>query len=164
MENFERYAISTRLISSDGESYYEARVKEFPHLTEYADTAEEARELVIDAIETTAAILKEKGRPMPAPYEIEDSYSGRITLRIPKHLHRSLAENAAAEEVSLNQLLNCILSSAVASTPWRDCDVAVWHRSTTPSDSAKEVKVKRHLQVVTGGNGEKWRTLNATAS
>ncbi|MFA5633320.1 MAG: hypothetical protein WC997_17605 [Porticoccaceae bacterium] len=36
-----------------------------PDLAEYGDTAEEAYALAIDAIETTAAALAEKGKPMP---------------------------------------------------------------------------------------------------
>ena len=34
-----------------------------------------------------------------------EAYSGRIVLRIPRSLHRSLKANAAAEGVSLNQYM-----------------------------------------------------------
>lgn len=104
------YNITVRRGTFDGEVCYEARIKEFPDLIEYADSAEEAYELAIDALETTAEIFAEKGRPMPVPQEPTDDYSGRVTLRLPKSLHRALAEVAAQEEVSLNQHLVNILS------------------------------------------------------
>ena len=104
------YNITIRKAVIEGEAVYEARIRELPDATEYADTAEEAHALAIDTIEATAQILHERGQAMPAPYVPVDDYSGRVTLRIPRSLHRALAEAADAEQVSLNQHLVGILA------------------------------------------------------
>ena len=109
--NPREYNITIRQGIFEGEECFEARVKELPDLFEYADTYEEAYELALDAIETTAEEFDEKGRLMPAPWEPEDDYSGRVTIRMPKSLHRALAEGAEDEGVSLNQYMIAILSA-----------------------------------------------------
>jgi len=40
-----------------------------------------------------------------------DNFSGRVTLRLPKTLHCSLAQKADDEGVSLNHLLLSVLSA-----------------------------------------------------
>ena len=104
------YNITVRKANFDGEVFFEARVKELPDVAEYADTFEEAYALAIDTIEMTAEIFSAKGKAMPAPYKPADDYSGRVTLRLPKTLHRSLSETADQEGISLNQYLVNVLS------------------------------------------------------
>lgn len=105
------YNITVRFGEFDGESCYEARVKELPDITEYADSFQEAYELALDSITTTANLLAEIGRTMPAPAHVTSDYSGRVTLRIPKTLHGSLAQMADDEGVSLNQLMVSVLAA-----------------------------------------------------
>jgi predicted RNase H-like HicB family nuclease len=104
------YNITVRRAEVEGEVCFEARVKELPDLIEYADTAEEAYTLAVDGIETTAEIMESKGRAMPAATVPADDFSGRVTLRLPRSLHRALAEASDEEGVSLNQHLVNILS------------------------------------------------------
>ena len=104
------YSIVVRRAEFEGETLYEARVRELPDLVEYGETREEAYDLALDAIETTAAAFAERGRAMPAPLEPADDYSGRVTLRVPRSLHRALAEAAEAEGVSLNQHMVNVLT------------------------------------------------------
>lgn len=104
------YGVTIRRGAFEGEALFEARVREFPDLTEYAETHEEAYALVIDAIETLAAALEQEGRAVPPPIVPPDDYSGRVTLRLPKSLHRALAHAAEDEGVSLNSLLVNLLS------------------------------------------------------
>lgn len=104
------YNITVRRSEFEGEVCFEARVKELPDLTEYGDTFEETYALAIDAIKTTAEVFAEKGKPMPVPQEVAGDYSGRVTLRLPKSLHRALAGSAEEEGVSLNQHLVNILA------------------------------------------------------
>jgi len=47
---------------------------------------------------------------MPVPIIPADDFSGRVTLRLAKSLHRSLAQAADREGVSLNQHLTNILN------------------------------------------------------
>ena len=51
----------------------------------------------------------EDGHSIPLPTYPEE-YSGKFNLRIPKSLHRKLAESAAADGVSLNQYVTMLLS------------------------------------------------------
>ena len=104
------YGITIRRIIEEEGVCFEARIRELPDLAEYADTFEEAYALAIDAIVTTAEALSEQGRSMPVPEQESNDYSGRITLRLPRSLHRELAWSARQEGVSLNQLLATVLS------------------------------------------------------
>ena len=83
------YTISIHYGEFEDEYCYEARIKELPTITEYADSYEEAYALAIDSIETTAELYAELGRAMPKP-SIEKS---------------ALARRAEDEDVSLNQLV-----------------------------------------------------------
>jgi predicted HicB family RNase H-like nuclease len=104
------YGITIRRIQEEDGVCFEARIRELPDIAEYADTFEDAYALAIDAIETTAEALSEQGRSMPGPISEDNEFSGRITLRLPRSLHRDLAQGARQEGVSLNQLLVAVLS------------------------------------------------------
>lgn len=104
------YGIEVRRRRIDGDVVFEARVRELPDLAEYADTADEAYALAVDAIATTAKVLAERGRAMPTPMEPVQDWSGRVTLRVPRSLHRALSEAADAEGCSFNQYMVNVLS------------------------------------------------------
>jgi len=63
------YNTTVRRGEFEGEQCFEARVEELSDLVEYGDTFKEAYALAIDAIETTAEVIAEKGKPMPVPHE-----------------------------------------------------------------------------------------------
>ena len=110
MINAVDYTIAIQRGVYDGELCFSARVKELPDLVEYGDTYEEAYDLAIGAIEATYKALSQIGRTMPLPMPSIEQYSGRVTLRLPKSLHRELAYQALDEGVSLNQHLVNALS------------------------------------------------------
>jgi predicted HicB family RNase H-like nuclease len=64
----------------------------------------EARELWIET-------AYEAGDEIPLP-SVDANYSGKLLLRMPKSLHRRLAEVAEQENVSLNQYIVFLLSSS----------------------------------------------------
>ncbi len=139
------YNITIRRGEFEGEILFEARVKELPDLIEYGESYEEAYDLAVDAIETTAGIFAEKGRAMPVPSVPVGDFSGRVTLRLPKSLHRAL-DNAATEEgVSLNQHLVNVLTyySGFAAGRVNDSD-SPWQplRTPTPAKSGKQPHLK----------------------
>ena len=101
------YNITVRECAFDGESLFEARVKELPDVREYAESAREAYDLAIDTIETAF------------PASPQDQFSGRVTLRLPKSLHRALASAAEDEGVSLNQHLVTALACHMRNVPAR---------------------------------------------
>lgn len=104
------YGIEVRRRDIDGELVFEARIRELPDVAEYADSPEEAYELAIDSVLTSAELLAEHGKAMPAPQEPMDDWSGRVTLRLPKSLHRALARTAEMEGCSLNQQIVNVLT------------------------------------------------------
>ncbi|GBC97185.1 hypothetical protein HRbin16_03005 [bacterium HR16] len=52
--------------------------------------------------------------PLPPPVGELEEYSGRFVVRIPRHLHRRLAELAQQEGCSLNQYVTTLLAEASA--------------------------------------------------
>ena len=145
MINPHDYSISVRRGEFEGEICFEARIKELPDITEYADSFEEAYALAIDSIETTMEIFAEKGRTLPKPNIPADDFSGRVTLRMPKSLHRSLATMSDSEGVSLNQYLCNVLSyySGFASIPMAKS--SAW---SPMEKTVQEEKTRPHLTVV----------------
>jgi predicted HicB family RNase H-like nuclease len=108
-----RYTIVIRQAEFDGETLYEAKVKELPDIAEFAESHEDAYALALDAIIATSEAFAQQGHAMPNPFQPEEEYSGRITLRLPKTLHRKLAEQAHEECVSLNQYMLSVLAQHV---------------------------------------------------
>lgn len=107
-----RYGISVRKTFLDGEWLYRASVAELPDVAEYGETWSEAYELALDTITSLAEVAHEEGREFPAPSNQEDEFSGRVTLRMPKGLHRRISEAADTEGISLNQYIVAVLAYA----------------------------------------------------
>jgi antitoxin HicB len=95
------YRIEISYSSSDG---YIARVPELPGCSASGKTIMEAITEVQTAMELWLEVAREDGELIPQPVDAKD-YSGRVTLRLPKSLHRSLEYEARREGVSLNQLI-----------------------------------------------------------
>jgi antitoxin HicB len=88
-----------------------AEVPELPGCFTDGDTPEEALQNAQQAIEEWLEIARENGRPVPEPKKARDYlFSGKFTLRIPKSLHRRLAEKAEADGVSLNHYVSTLLA------------------------------------------------------
>ncbi|WP_028309753.1 type II toxin-antitoxin system HicB family antitoxin [Desulfitibacter alkalitolerans] len=74
------------------------------------ETIEEAVEMGQDAKRAWLETALEKGLEILEPFTTTEKYSGRITVRTPRSLHRKLIEEAQEEGVSLNQYLVYLLS------------------------------------------------------
>lgn len=77
------------------------------------DTPDEALESLDQFLELWKEMLIEKGEDPPAaepPVFGDELPSGRLNLRLPRTLHRDLAELAEQDGVSLNQLIVSMLS------------------------------------------------------
>lgn len=61
-------------------------------------------------IDQAVAALTEEGKPIPEPLA-DRVYNGKVLLRMPVSLHRSLTIDAAEEGVSVNQLAVARLSA-----------------------------------------------------
>jgi predicted RNase H-like HicB family nuclease len=75
-----------------------------------ADGLEQGYKMIEDAKKSWFAACLEDGTPIPEPRDI-DSYSGQFKLRMPKSLHKTLAERSQQEGISMNQYCLYLLSS-----------------------------------------------------
>lgn len=105
------YRITVQRRETEDGLLFEGTVYEFPNVTVYGDTFEEAYELATDAIEGLCELALEQGEAVPVPAESKTEFSGKFVVRVPKSLHRNLVSAAAEENTSLNQYVISILSA-----------------------------------------------------
>jgi antitoxin HicB len=96
----------------DSEQGWFVRIKELHGCMSQGDTIEEAYEMIQDAMRGWLEVAIEDNIPIPEPAPDED-YSGKFVVRLPRSLHRQLAQTAEREGVSLNQFINVALARAV---------------------------------------------------
>lgn len=97
---------------SEEDEAYVARVPAFEGLAAHGDSPEEATHEARIAAEGMLATLRDHHRPIPAPDSAAD-YSGQLRLRLPRGVHARLSKLAAAEDVSLNNLLLSLISEGL---------------------------------------------------
>lgn len=86
-------------------------IVEFPDLQYCVGTGDSIEEAISDAMIAREEWIKaalESGIKIPEP--ADEEYNGRISLRIPKSLHRKINEIAKKEGVSANQFLSNLIS------------------------------------------------------
>lgn len=103
------------LLWSEEDQGFIATCPDFPGLSAFGETPEEALSEARTALELFIASLKASGDELPKPTECVD-YSGQIRLRMPKTLHSSLAYKADKEGVSLNTWLITLLAERNATS------------------------------------------------
>lgn len=97
---------------SEEDEAFIGRVSEFSSLAAHGDKPQEALKQIIEVVEGTLEDLEESGEHMPTPFS-KRSYSGRINVRMPEHLHRQLAIEAEHQGVSLNRWINAKLEAPI---------------------------------------------------
>ena len=75
-----------------------------------ADTLQQGFEMIEDAKKSWFLACIENGLSIPEPSSLKD-YSGQFKLRIPKSLHKKLAEHSKQEGISMNQYCLYLLSN-----------------------------------------------------
>lgn len=91
-------------------------VEEFPGCVSQGDTAEEATQMIREAMELWIGGHIEDGWEVPSPKDHFPEHSGKFQVRLPVGLHGKLADVAEDQQVSLNQLVTAILAEGVG---WR---------------------------------------------
>ena len=104
----EHYTYRVTWSAEDGE--HVGLCVEFPSLSWLAATPEAALAGIRKIVRDVVRDMKASGEPLPAPLA-ERRYSGAFRVRIPPHVHRSLALQAAEQVISLNRLASAKLSS-----------------------------------------------------
>jgi len=111
------YPLIVAPYEEDGYAGYRAYLPDIPAIEAIGDTAHEALADLEGAKKEWFAFALAKGIRIPMPNPSVNnalSYSGRVTLRIPKTLHRQASERAYLEGVSLNALLGSIIERGLA--------------------------------------------------
>ncbi len=118
-EQLKRYPYEARLEENDGLTYFVVRFIDFDHVGGAGDTIDEAIALAYEALGTMVDNMEEEGIPIPPPTVTPLQYdvSGRVTLRMPKSLHRKLIRRADEEGVSINTVIVTALAEFLASSP-----------------------------------------------
>lgn len=105
------YPFSVRpLLEDEGSGW----VVEFPDLRGCIGTGDSELEAIQDAKAAKKAYIEDMltdGEDVPSPYSSEQC-NGRLSLRMPKSLHRWVDITAKTEGISTNQYINHILSMA----------------------------------------------------
>jgi predicted HicB family RNase H-like nuclease len=114
MTDAERYAISVRKVTVEDEDLWRATVRELPDVAEFSKTRETAIELALDTIASLKEDALAAAQPFPEPIEDEEEFSGRVTLRLPKSVHRAVVFQAEEEGVSLNSYVATCLTCSVS--------------------------------------------------
>lgn len=97
------------LVPDPDEGGYVASYPDLPGCLTIGDTVEEAVSSALDAKRCWLEAAIEDGIAIREPESLDD-YSGQFKLRIPKSLHRSLAEHSKKEGISMNQYCLYLLS------------------------------------------------------
>lgn len=105
----------TRRLTPDESGGYVVSVLEFPGCIAEGDTAEQALKNFEEAAESWIDVSLSHGREIREPIDF-DGYSGKLALRLPRSLHRQIAELADIEGASINQLLVSAISFYVGET------------------------------------------------
>lgn len=111
IENLFGYQARLYPLKEEDGGGWAAEIIELPGCFSDGESPEEALINVRDAILGWIEIAKEDGKTIPQPKNNNESlYSGKFTIRVPKTLHKKLVEKSKQENISLNQLVNSLLS------------------------------------------------------
>ncbi|MEZ4870260.1 MAG: toxin-antitoxin system HicB family antitoxin [Caldilineaceae bacterium] len=89
-----------------------ARVLELPGCMTQAATFDEIDEMIHDAMRAWIATALEQQMVILEP-RTDEQYSGKFVVRVPRSLHKTLAQAADRDGVSLNTFVNVALAQAV---------------------------------------------------
>lgn len=112
MKTIEEYmALPYRLeiIPDPDEGGFVGAYPELPGCLTSGETMEEVAKNAEDAKRAWISAALEEGVAIHEP-DMLNAYSGQFKLRIPKSLHRSLAEHSKSEGISMNQYCLYLLS------------------------------------------------------
>ena len=97
------------LVPDPDEGGFVVSYPDLPGCLSSGETVEQAIANAEDAKKAWLEAALEDGIEIPEPDSL-DAYSGQFKLRIPKSLHRSLAEHSKREGISMNQYCLYLLS------------------------------------------------------
>jgi len=102
MEKIDINKYTYRVQWSEEDQTHIARCLEFPSLSADGKTPEKALKEIKVVVKESVDWMIEDGEVLPQPFGLKE-YSGKVVLRMPEQVHRSLAIEAAEQGTSLNQ-------------------------------------------------------------
>lgn len=141
------YSITIKKVVVDGETLFRGSVSEFPDVETYGETWRNAYDSVIESLRGLARLYEKQGRALPNPQSEEQEFSGRVTFRMPRSLHRKVAAVADSEGVSLNQFLVATIAERVGTI------------QSTKTNIVIEAKAAERGAFTSGRTQDYWRTL-----
>ena len=104
-----------KIFWSEEDNAFIATCPEFPGLSAFGSTEEEAIAEGKIALQLMIETYQESGISLPQPMQAgREQHSGQFRVRLPKSLHRQAAQIAAADGISLNQLVVSAVEQRVA--------------------------------------------------
>jgi predicted RNase H-like HicB family nuclease len=97
------------IVEDEDEGGFVVSYPDLPGCITCGETIETAIENAADAKRAWIEAALEEGIEIQVPERLED-YSGQFKLRIPRSLHKSLAEHSKREGISMNQYCVYLLS------------------------------------------------------
>ncbi len=112
LEKYARMAYPINVVA-DEDGGYVVVYPDLPGCITQVETLEEIPAMAREILELWVESELELGHSIPPPSYPEE-YSGKFNLRLPRSLHRRLAESAEREGVSLNQYVVSLLEAGDA--------------------------------------------------
>ena len=97
------------IVPDKEEGGFIASFPDLPGCITVGDSIEDVIQNIVDAKRVWLESELEMGAMIPEPEEMKE-YSGQFKLRLPKSLHKQLAEHSRSEGVSMNQYCVYLLS------------------------------------------------------
>jgi len=114
LEPWERYQVSVVNLGPENGYEWLAEIPQLDGCRAYGDTKEQALRALEQVAREFVRILAEAGEALPPPvYRAPGAHSGRFVVRVSPTLHKSLAQRARQEGVSLNHLCSELLAQGI---------------------------------------------------
>lgn len=112
LSDFLSYCYRMEIVEDKDEGGYVVSYPDLPGCITCGETVEKAVSNAVDAKRAWLEAALESGVKIKEPTDTKsiDKYSGQFRLRMPRSLHKALAEHAAAESISMNQYCIYLLS------------------------------------------------------
>lgn len=108
----------TRILIPDEHGGYSAEMLEFPGCIAEGETADDTMQALDRAADSWIQAALDSGQEIPSPF-MNQGYSGKIALRLPRSLHRQATQFSARDGVSLNQFLVSAIAAKVGAETLR---------------------------------------------
>jgi len=111
-----KYTVKVSALGDEYGGGFQALVPRFGRgVVGYGETQTAAVEDLLAVLPHFVEALKATGQDVPEPEQSRDveEFSGKFNVRLPKLLHAELVDLAEENEVSLNQLVTMLLTSAM---------------------------------------------------